>query len=171
MKYSEGRPQDSIDEIRAGWSALQPELDTSVADIVGRLIRASALIVRTTEERLAAHGLTRGEFDVLSALRRACSPQSPTTLRTIALASAAAITKRVTALDRRGLVRRSANPADGRGALITLTKAGEALVDQAFPEVLAAERELLAGVPGAVREEASRSLRAVLASVEASAHR
>ncbi|PPF40565.1 MarR family transcriptional regulator [Rathayibacter sp. AY1A2] len=171
MNDSEGQPSDAVDEIRAGWAVLRPELDTSAVDVVGRVIRASALIVRATEELLAAYGLTRGEFDVLSTLRRAGAPQSPTTLRTIALASAPAITKRVHSLERRGLVRRAANPADGRGSLITLTREGEELVDRAFPEVLDAERALLSGVPADLRTEASRSLRAVLASVEAAASR
>jgi DNA-binding MarR family transcriptional regulator len=171
VNHSEGQPRDAVDEIRSGWAALRPELDTSAVDVVGRLIRASALIVRSTEERLAEHGLTRGEFDVLTTLRRAGTAQSPTSLRTIALASAPAITKRLHALEGRGLVRRSANPADGRGSLLSLTADGEALIDRAFPEVLAVERELLAAVPEKVRAEASRSLRAVLASVEAVARR
>ncbi|KQQ03548.1 MULTISPECIES: MarR family winged helix-turn-helix transcriptional regulator [unclassified Rathayibacter] len=159
--------RDAVDDIRAGWAVLRPELDTSPVDVVGRLMRASALIVRATEERLAAFGLTRGEFDVLTTLRRAGEPQSPTVLRTIGLASAPAITKRVHALEKRGLVARSANPADGRGALIALTPAGASLIDLAFPEVLAVERTLLAAVEPGAHEEAARSLRAVLASVEA----
>ncbi|KZX22359.1 MarR family winged helix-turn-helix transcriptional regulator [Rathayibacter tanaceti] len=171
MNDSEGRPVDAVDEIRAGWAALRPELDTSAIDVVGRVIRASALIVRATEALLAEHGLTRGEFDILTTLRRARTAQSPTSLRTIALASAPAITKRVHSLERRGLLRRSANPADGRSTLIALTEAGEELVDRAFPEVLAIERELLAGVSEERGAEASRSLRAVLASVETAAHR
>ncbi|QHC65641.1 MarR family transcriptional regulator [Rathayibacter sp. VKM Ac-2759] len=161
--------RDAVDEIRAGWAVLRPELDTTPVDIAGRLIRASALIVRATEERLAAFELTRGEFDVLTTLRRAGEPQSPTVLRTIGLASAPAITKRVQALERRGLVARSANPADGRGALIALTTAGADLIDRAFPEVLAVERALLAAVEPDAQESAAHSLRAVLASVEAAA--
>ncbi|QHC57677.1 MarR family transcriptional regulator [Rathayibacter sp. VKM Ac-2760] len=162
---------DAVDEIRAGWRALRPELDTSAVDIAGRLIRASALLVRATEERLAAFELTRGEFDVLTTLRRRAVPQSPTTLRTIGLASAPAITKRLHALEGRALLVRTANPADGRGALIALTAAGVALVDAAFPEVLAVERELLAGVPDALRDDAARGLRAVLASMETAPER
>ncbi|WKK70463.1 MarR family transcriptional regulator [Rathayibacter oskolensis] len=88
-------------------------------------------------------------------------------LRTIGLASAPAITKRVQALEKRGLVARSANPADGRGALIALTSAGADLIDRAFPEVLAVERSLLAAVEPGAQESAALSLRAVLASVEA----
>ncbi|MCJ1684053.1 MarR family winged helix-turn-helix transcriptional regulator [Rathayibacter sp. VKM Ac-2928] len=162
-----GAAPDAVDEIRAGWRRLRPELDTSAVDVAGRLIRASALLVRATEERLAAFDLTRGEFDVLTTLRRLAAPQSPTTLRTIGLASAPAVTKRLHALERRGLVLRTANPADGRGALIALTAEGTALVDAAFPEVLEVERELLAAVPDALRDDAARGLRAVLASIEA----
>lgn len=167
MKQPAAQSTDAIDEIRAGWAGRRPELDTSAIDIVGRVLRASALVVRSTEQRLAEHDLSRGEFDVLTTLRRTGDPQSPTTLRTIGLASAAAITKRVHALERRGLVARAANPADRRGTLIALTPAGAELVDRAFPEVLAVERELLAQVPADLLAEATRSLRAVLASVEA----
>ena len=39
---------DAVDEIRAGWQRLRPELDTAAVDIAGRLIRASALLVRAT---------------------------------------------------------------------------------------------------------------------------
>ncbi|WP_077222166.1 MarR family winged helix-turn-helix transcriptional regulator [Rathayibacter sp. VKM Ac-2630] len=169
MNHFGSPARDAVDEIREGWAVLRPELDTEAVDVIGRLIRASALVVRATEERLAAHGLTRGEFDVLTTLRRAGEPRSPSALRTIGLASAPAITKRLHALEKRGLVVRSANPADGRGALIALTEGGVELIDRAFPEVLAVERELLAGVSSAQRAEAARALRAVLASVE-SAH-
>ncbi|MBF4463192.1 MULTISPECIES: MarR family winged helix-turn-helix transcriptional regulator [unclassified Rathayibacter] len=162
---------DAVDAIRDGWSALRPTLDTSAIDVVGRLIRASALVVRATEERLLEHGLTRGEFDVLAALRRSEAPLSPTSLRTVALASAPAITKRLHALRGRGLIVRSANPSDGRGALISLSGTGVELIDRAFPEVLSVEQALLAGASRRQLEEATRALRIVLASIESAAER
>ena len=57
-----GATPDAVDEIRAGWHRLRPELDTSAVDVAGRLIRASALLVRATEERLAAFELTEADF-------------------------------------------------------------------------------------------------------------
>jgi DNA-binding MarR family transcriptional regulator len=161
--------RDAVDDIRDRWAELRPELDVAPIPLIGRILRASALIVRTSDEVLARKELTRGEFDILTALRRSAAPQSPGTLRTIALASGPATTKRLHSLEARGLVARSANPADGRGALIALTERGVALVDEVFPLVLDVEAEMLAGVPAAERASTAAALRTLLASVEARA--
>lgn len=157
---------DAIDAIEGSWRALRPEEDLSTIAIVGRLLRAAALAVRRSDEALAVHGFTRGEFDVLSALRRAGAPQRPSDLTTVSLASAPATTKRLKALTARGLVERTADPADGRGALIGLTPAGVELIDMLFPAQLATERELLAGIPAARRDEVAAALRLLLFSIE-----
>lgn len=159
-------PPDDVDAIRAGWRRLAPQLDTEVIDTVGRILRAAALLTRRGDEFLAGFGLTRGEFDILSALRRADAPQSPGTLRTVSLASGPAVTKRLRGLEERRLVGRAPNPADGRGALIALTPAGEQLIDDVFPRLLELERALLAGVPAGERTAVVHSLRAALASIE-----
>ncbi|WP_440709460.1 MarR family winged helix-turn-helix transcriptional regulator [Herbiconiux sp. YIM B11900] len=164
---SEGRaPVDDVDAIRADWRRLAPQLDTEVIDTVGRILRAAALLTRRGDEFLAGFGLARGEFDILSALRRADAPQSPGTLRTVSLASGPAVTKRLRGLEERRLLERSPNPADGRGALIALTPAGEELIDRVFPRLLDLENALLAGVPAGARAHVVPSLRAVLASID-----
>ncbi|MDO9397529.1 MAG: MarR family transcriptional regulator [Herbiconiux sp.] len=159
--------RDEIDAIRERWAALRPGLDTEPIDLLGRILRAAALVGRRGDEFLLRYGLTRGEFDILSALRRGGAPQSPGSLRTVSLASGPAVTKRLRSLEARGLVERSANPADGRGALIALTGDGVALIDEVFPRLLEVERALLAAVPDAARPAAVTGLRAVLASIEA----
>jgi DNA-binding MarR family transcriptional regulator len=57
--------------------------------------------------------------------------------------SRAAISKTLTRLETRGLVRREPSPNDRRAALIRLTPEGEAIVDKLFPRQLAREAELL----------------------------
>ncbi|MDW5597898.1 MarR family transcriptional regulator [Conexibacter stalactiti] len=158
--------RDPIDTIEREWRAIRPELEIAPIAIVGRLLRAAALTIRRSDEALAQHGLTRGEFDVLSALRRAGGPQRPSDLTTVSLASAPATTKRLKALTARGLVARAADPDDGRGALIALTPTGAELIDRVFPAQLETERELLAGIPAARRDEVVAALRLLLASVE-----
>ena len=128
--------------------------------------RAAALVERETGAYLGGLGLSRGEFDVLTALRRAGAPQTPGSLRTVTLVSAAAITKRIATLQKSGLIDRLPNPADGRGALISLTPEGVRVTDEAFPEVLAIERRLLAGLSPAQHARAVTSLRQILASAE-----
>ncbi|NQX26200.1 MarR family transcriptional regulator [Microbacteriaceae bacterium VKM Ac-2854] len=170
MNYPESDAEpDAVERIHSRWAQLRPELDLAPIPLIGRILRAAALVVRTSDDVLAQHQLTRGEFDILTALRRADAPQSPGTLRTIGLASGPATTKRLRSLELRGVVARSANPADGRGALIALTAAGVALIDEVFPLVLGVEAEMLAGVPDAELAPTAAALRTLLASVEARA--
>ena len=157
---------DAVDEIRAQWQRLRPDLDLGVIDIIGRVSRASALIVRASDVLLAKFELTRGEFDILTALRRTSTPQSPGSLRTIGLATGPATTKRLRSLVQRSYVERSVNPSDGRSALIALTAAGTRLVDEVFPEILALERDLLGHVRPTEWGEVADALRQVLTSVE-----
>lgn len=157
---------DVVDRIRADWRRLDPAVDTAVIDVAGRILRSAALITRRGDEFLARYDLTRGEFDLLSALRRAGEPQRPGELRTISLATGPATTKRLKALEGRTLVQRTRNPEDGRSALIALTQLGEKLIDRVFPELLAVERELFSGVEGESRSAAVAALRAVLAELE-----
>lgn len=159
---------DVIDGVRAAWAELHPELDTAPIDVIGRILRASALVTRAGDEFLARYGLTRGEFDILAALRRQPEPQSPGSLRTVALATGPATTKRLRSLEARMLVDRSPNPADGRGALISLSASGTALIDDVFPALLEVERGLLTGIPPAARPGLVDGLRALLAGLDPS---
>ena len=161
-------PGDAVDDIQREWRRLRPDLDLEAIGVVGRVLRSAALIVHRSDEVLAAHGLTRGEFDILAVLRRSATPRSPGELRTISLATAPSTTKRLKQLEGRGLVSRSMNPADCRGALISLTAAGRDLVDEVFPLQLSAENSLLAGLKGDERAALARSLTMLLASIERS---
>ncbi|KQO05392.1 hypothetical protein ASF06_18010 [Agreia sp. Leaf244] len=160
------RPADAVDDIQAEWRRLRPDLDLDAIGIVGRVLRSAARIVHHSDDVLAAHGLTRGEFDILAALRRSGALMSPGELRTISLATAPSTTKRLKGLEHRGLVQRSSNPADGRGALIALTDSGRALTDEVFPLQLSAEEALLAGLTTDERAALERSLALLLASIE-----
>jgi DNA-binding MarR family transcriptional regulator len=161
--------EDDVDRIRTEWAAIHPDLETPPIDIVGRILRSAAILTRRGDQHLARFGLTRGEFDILAALRRADAPQSPGALRTISLATGPATTKRLRALESRGSVQRTVNPADGRGALIALTPAGVELVDAAFPGLLAVERDLLSGVPADRRAAVVEALRTVMSSIQSAA--
>ncbi|WOF23916.1 MarR family transcriptional regulator [Microbacterium betulae] len=158
--------RDEVDRIRSEWAEHHPKLDTATIDVVGRILRTAAIVTKRGDALLAEFGLTRGEFDILAALRRQDLPQSPGSLRTVALASGPAITKRLRSLESRLLVQRSPNPIDGRGALIALSGQGIALTDEVFPRMLGLERDLLAGIPSERAPHVVDALRLVLASVE-----
>src|SRR5437899_1743373 len=104
---------DVAEVMQRGWQALDPELDVEPIAVVQRVLRGARLILDRSDAHLATFGLTRGELDILSALRRAPEPLAPTELAELLLFSPAATTKRLNSLERRGLVSRQANPHDG----------------------------------------------------------
>jgi len=138
---------DAVDRMQREWARLRPDLNFTSLGVIHRVLRASRLILEASDAFLASHGLTRGELDVLSALRRTDEPLSPTTLAQTLLVPRSAITMRLNALQARGLLSRTANPADGRSSLLVLTDAGAALVDEVIPAQLALEDALLAEAP------------------------
>ena len=62
------------------------------------------------------------------------------------------VSRAVSVLVERGLVRREPNPQDGREDLLALTQEGRAVYEALAPEALAFERELLAPLSTAERD-------------------
>lgn len=152
---------DVVDRMQREWARLRPDLKFTSLGVIHRVLRASRLILEASDAHLADYGLTRGELDVLSALRRSGEPLSPTTLAQTLLAPRSAITMRLNALQARGLLSRTANPADGRSSLLVLTDTGVALVDEVIPSQLAFEDALLAEAPSWAVEALVDPLRAL----------
>jgi DNA-binding MarR family transcriptional regulator len=159
----DGRPAvgDVVDRMQREWARLRPDLSFTSLGVIHRVLRASRLILEASDAFLAGYGLTRGELDVLSALRRSDTPLSPTSLAQTLLAPRSAITMRLNALQGRGLLSRSANPTDGRSSLLVLTDSGAALVDEVVPAQLAFEDALLADVPPEAIDGLAGRLRAL----------
>lgn len=163
--------QDSIDRIQARWHALRPDLDTSAIGTIGRVIRVARHVTLLSDHVLAEFGITRGEFDVLSAVRRAATPLTPSELARGLITSNASITKRMVGLEALGLAVRERADGDRRVVRVRLTDEGVALIDRAVPAQLAFERELEARLSPEERGEFERALRTVLAELERRAER
>ncbi len=110
-------------------------LDETEQDVWRRLVRVEArLLERLDSDLRVAHDLSIGEYAVLVNI----SEVGPDGLRMSDLAerlvlSRSGLTRRVDAMERRGLVVRRACPADGRGAMATLTPAGRRRLEEAAP--------------------------------------
>ena len=65
--------QDAIDVIVEQWRRERPDLDLSAMGVFGRVAQLARVLERETDRVFERHGLRRGEFDVLAALRR-CGP-------------------------------------------------------------------------------------------------
>jgi DNA-binding MarR family transcriptional regulator len=158
--------EDSIDVVRREWSVLEPELDTAVVGTIGRVIRAARHISMLSDESLARFGISRGEFDVLSALRRSAVPLTASDLARSLVASNAAITKRMVQLERSGLAIRDRDDRDRRVVRITLTAAGVERIDAAVPAQLAFEESVAAVLSVADRDLLESAMRALLGELE-----
>lgn len=159
---------DAVDAIAAQWRRERPDLDLEAMAVLGRLARFEAVARREIEAVFTTHGLQRGEFDVLAALRRAGEPfeLNPSVLADTLMLSRAGMTGRLDRLESAGLVRRSADAADRRAIRVTLTQAGRALIDTVVTAHIENETRLLSVLSTADRRELDRIVRALLAGWE-----
>jgi DNA-binding MarR family transcriptional regulator len=157
---------DLVDKIQAQWRSIRPEVDTSPIAVAGRVLRCATLLLRASEELLATYGLSRPEFDVLSALRRADGQATPGQLSREMLSSGAATTKRLSRLEEAGLVRRTGDSRDKRVIHLALTPAGRQLIDRILPAHIAVERDLLAVLDPAAQEQLAALLATLLHGLE-----
>jgi DNA-binding MarR family transcriptional regulator len=162
-------PRDEVDELVAGWQAERPDLDTEPLQVLSRVSRLARHLDRARTAAFASHGLQAWEFDVLSALRRQGPPYqlSPGALLRATLVTSGTMTNRIRRLADAGLVSRSPDPLDKRGALVTLTARGRAAVDAALADLLRSERELLTGLDRDQQRELAALLRVLLAPFDA----
>lgn len=147
--------RDHVHSVLEQWRRELPDIDRSPMGIVGRISRLAQLLQARIEPVFAEHGVNGGEFDVIASLRRAGKPYrlTPTELSKSLMVTSGGMTKRLAALEARGLIRREPDPNDGRSTAVALTRDGKRLVEQILPEHMANEERLLAELEGAQREE------------------
>ncbi len=163
-KDSGATRSDQVDAITAQWRRERPDLDLEAMAIVGRLGRLMLVAQRRIESVFSAHGLQRGEFDVLAALRRSGDPfeLNPSVLADTLMLSRAGMTGRLDRLESAGLVRRVADAADRRAIRVVLTDAGRALVDTVVTDHVANETAMLSVLEEPDRRELDRIVRVLL---------
>src|SRR6266567_1815904 len=155
---------DEVDELVAAWQVQRPDLDVEPLQVLSRISRLARHLDRARRAAFEAHGLEAWEFDVLSALRRQGPPYqlSPGSLLRATLVTSGTMTNRIDRLAEGGLVRRLPDPQDKRGVLVQLTDRGRAVADAALADLLGHERELLAGLEAADRQQLASLLRLLL---------
>lgn len=121
------------------------------------------LIARLDGELRRTHGLSLADYDVLVALSEAPDGSlRMTELAARVLVSPSGLTRRVDRMAHSGLVRRSACPSDGRGALASITPAGRGSLNQAAPtHVGGVRRYLLEPIGGSALEGLGNGLAGV----------
>jgi DNA-binding MarR family transcriptional regulator len=160
--------RDLTDRVLTGWRDALPELEVGALQVTGRLSRIGPLLARRQESVFSRFGLNRGEVGALSALRIAGPPHrlSPTRLGRGLMLSSAGVTSRIDRLERRGLVRRLADPDDRRGVIVELTDQGREVVDEAVAAVAISDRQLVERLDSQEIAQLEAILRKLLGGLE-----
>ncbi|WP_116206516.1 MarR family winged helix-turn-helix transcriptional regulator [Amycolatopsis circi] len=159
--------RDFVDDVLDQWRAQRPDLDPAPLSVLARLTRIARRVTRRLDETLKGYGVLHADLDILATLRRAGAPYE-LTLSEIArwmLAGNSTMTSRLDRLVAAGLVDRKQNPANRRTALIRLTPAGLALVDEAVAVELAEQEKLVSGLSGEDQRELADLLRRLCRSM------
>lgn len=160
--------QDRIDSVLAQWQRERPDLEVSATGVLGRFARVYELGVQAVEEVFARHGLQRGEFDVLAALRRSGAPYTltPSVLADHLMLSRAGMTSRLDRLEAAGLVERRLDADDRRSFRVRLTQRGLDVIEAAVTEHFANQSRLLALLDPPERDALDRILRKLLQELD-----
>jgi DNA-binding MarR family transcriptional regulator len=160
--------RDSVDRILADWARERPDLDFSSVAVVTRLARVRSHLDAGLARVFTAHGLSSADFQVVVTLRRVGPPyQLPQArLMTELALTSGTVSVRVDRLSSAGVVVRTPDPDDRRGALVRLTGHGLELFDRVAPEHLANEDRLLSALTPAERDTLAGLLRRLLVSFE-----
>jgi DNA-binding MarR family transcriptional regulator len=139
---------DSVGRILDDWARLRPELDFAPVGVFTRLNRLRSVFDAELTAFFRNFGLSSSDFAVLANLRRAGEPHvlSQSALMSELRLTSGTISVRVDRLERLGLVRRMADPDDGRGVLVEMTALGAAKFDEVAPLHLANEARLLSAL-------------------------
>lgn len=163
--------QDSVDLFIQQWNAERPDLDPGALGVVSRVLMLEKHLEQSADRALARFGLGLWQFDVLAALRRSGKPYtlSPSRLMQLVTLTSGAMTNRIDRLEAAGLVERKEDPADRRGVLISLTEAGEKLVNEAIAVRLEDARNLISCLSSNEQATLAKLLRKLMLAIAGSA--
>jgi DNA-binding MarR family transcriptional regulator len=94
--------------------------------------RAARALARRFDDAMRPLGLTNGQFSLMMSLNRPKPPGMAAVALLLAM-DRTTLTAALKPLRRRGLVKVTPDPADGRGRLMTLTAKGRRLLARAVP--------------------------------------
>lgn len=163
--------KDWVDDHVDLWSEEWPELDRRVEGIAVRLQALARYLDRHRDAVLAEFGMQWWEFKTLHMLRRGGSPYqaTPGELAKQLEMSAAALTNRLDALERRGYVERSHDRDDRRKVVATLTAAGHEIWQRGIGQIQHVEQDLIHNLPSSDRIRLEALLRRLLLATGKSA--
>lgn len=152
----ESDPQSEPARVAAAFSPSEPQQRALGAYVA--LMRAANAVTRRVHGPLGAFDLTLGQFGVLEALTHV-GPLRQHELAEKVLSSAGNLSIVLDNLEKRRLVRRSADPADARCTVVAATAKGRRLMDEIFPPHAARLTAEFAALSPAEQDELRRLCR------------
>lgn len=120
-------PKDAAGESRGSADEAGPRLDQVDLAVWGGFLEIHSRLMRMLDADLVAtHGMALVEYEVLFKLSQAGGALRMSDLARVAMLSRSGLTRIAGVLEAQRLVRRVAEPADGRVLIATLTPAGRA---------------------------------------------
>jgi DNA-binding MarR family transcriptional regulator len=159
---------NKINNIIKQWNNERPDLDVSSMGLIGRFKKINSLLVKEMDKTFTDYDLNHASFDVLATLRRSGKPYalSPNELLATMMVTSGTMTNRIDRLVKAGLVKRIANPNDGRGFIISLTDSGFSLIDKAVTAHVETQTKLTSGLSAKEQQQLNELLSKFLNSVE-----
>ncbi|WP_020386108.1 MarR family winged helix-turn-helix transcriptional regulator [Kribbella catacumbae] len=153
--------------IAEAWRRERPGTPTDSIGIVTPLWRLAKLFADDRRRLLTELGVDPATLDLLSVLRRAGTPYELNTrqLAERTLVTAGAISQRVGRAEQAGLVERRTEGDGSRAVIVSLTKAGHALVERTVDQVLSRESELVSSLTESERDLLAGKLQSLLDDV------
>jgi DNA-binding MarR family transcriptional regulator len=167
-RTSPGSTLPAYQAATAPWIREFPKTDPWLVEFLIVTALLAGHISRETDRLLREHDVSQTSLFVLAALRRSGDGQrlSPTELSQAATLSSAGMTAQLDQLGQRDLVRRSPHPQDRRAITVTLTRAGQQLVDRALGSYNAGHDRMLAALSSSERHALDTLLRKLLLVLE-----
>jgi DNA-binding MarR family transcriptional regulator len=122
--------------------------------------RAARALARRFDEALRPYDLTNGQFSLMMSLNRPTPPGMKAVASLLAM-DRTTLTAALKPLERRSLIKITADPADRRGRLLTLTPSGRRLLGRAVPVWERTHREIEQRLPEGDPNRLRKNLRAL----------
>jgi DNA-binding MarR family transcriptional regulator len=168
-KQRKSGERDHVDRFLEEISAdLPSDLDLTVEGIVDRIGGINRRIKHMHDETLDQLGLNISDWHVLTALRWAGEPyrRKAGELSRRAELTSGAMTSRLDALEKEGLVRRLRDPADRRSVIVELTDKGRRTHERAMGIQAQKEALLAEALTNREKDELNKLLRRVMLTLE-----
>ncbi len=147
--------------------AVTPDIPLDGMEVLARARRLTLLSRPAIEGVFARFDLDAGEFDVLATLRRLdADAVRPTELYRELMISSGGLTDRLRRLEVAGWIDRVDDDEDKRSKRVRLTNKGRYLIDVAFEEDMAVERDLLSALGREQVERLADLLSMLLSAIE-----